>query len=66
MYVITNPATILAIALDEPNENNIPINTETPWNAGEPEPGRYGKISTSINAYNSNFKILKVGCAQSA
>jgi hypothetical protein len=54
------------MALEEPNENNIPINTETPWNAGEPEPGRYGKINTSIKAYNRNFKILKVGCAQSA
>ena len=30
IYVITTPATILLIAEDDPNENNIPKNTENP------------------------------------
>src|SRR4051812_35238533 len=40
IYVITSPAMILLMAEEEPNEINNPKNTDTPWNAGEPEPGR--------------------------
>src|SRR5690606_38082906 len=58
IYVITNPATILAIAEEEPNENKIPINTETPLKTLESEPGKYGNISTNEKAYNRNRTML--------
>ena len=57
IYVITNPATILAMADDEPRENRIPIKTETPLKTLDSEPGRYGKISTTIKAYKSTLTI---------
>jgi hypothetical protein len=40
MYVITKPATMFAIALDDPIENNNPIKTVTPLKIGESEPGK--------------------------
>ncbi|MNX50248.1 hypothetical protein D3C86_808680 [compost metagenome] len=50
IYVITKPATILAIALEEPIENKIPTKTVIPLKAGESDPGKYGKIITNIKA----------------
>ena len=40
MYVITIPATILAMAEVDPSEKRTPRNMDTPLKAGELEPGR--------------------------
>jgi hypothetical protein len=53
------------MAEDDPNENKIPTKTETPWNIGESEPGRYGNIMMKLKAYTKNLTMLKVGLAQS-
>src|SRR5690606_42031057 len=65
IYVITNPATALATAEDEPIEIKIPKNTETPLKASEPEPGRYGKMIITTKIKNTNRTIEYVGCAHS-
>ena len=65
MYVITTPATMLAIADEEPNETSTPRKIEIPRNAGVCDPGRYGKTTTAPNTITKNRTILYVGIAQS-
>ncbi|MNE32568.1 hypothetical protein D3C80_1261860 [compost metagenome] len=55
----------MAIAEDDPKENNTPKKTVTPWKTFESEPGKYGNITTNIKAYIKKRIILKVGIAQS-
>jgi hypothetical protein len=34
----------------DPSENNTPRKTETPRKTGDSDPGRYGNITTNMNA----------------
>jgi len=56
---------MLATATVDPRERSRPRNNETPWKAGEPAPGRYGKATIAANTTIRTRMMLKVGCAQS-
>src|SRR5512139_944480 len=59
------PAIRLAMNDEEPREKITPMKMDTPWNAGDWEPGMYGYATTMANATVAKRTMRYVGQAHS-
>ena len=58
------PAMMFPTAAVEPRESSTPRKIETPLKPSDPDPGRYGNITTAAKASTRTRTILYVGRAQ--